>query len=77
MFGDSIRHAVAAMRVLQREVGARLGRKVSLEDIRKGAYAEACSQIILTSATDSNHGRSLAWGCRRVGAPCRAVSHLY
>ena len=67
--------AYAAMRVLQREVSARLGRTVSLEDIRKGVYAEACSQIILTSATDGNHGRSLAWGCGRVGAPCRIYIH--
>ena len=67
--------AYAAMRVLQREVSKKLGRTVSLEDIRKGTYAEACSQIILTSATDGNHGRSLAWGCRRVGAPCRIYIH--
>ena len=67
--------AYAAMRVLQREVGARLGRTVSLEDIRKGVYAEACSQITLSSATDGNHGRSLAWGCGRVGAPCRIYIH--
>ena len=67
--------AYAAMRVLQREVSARLGRTVSLADIRKGTYAEACSQIILTSATDGNHGRSLAWGCGRVGAPCRIYIH--
>ena len=67
--------AYAAMRVLQRELSARLGRAVSLADIRKGVYAEACSQIILSSATDGNHGRSLAWGCRRVGAPCRIYIH--
>ena len=67
--------AYAAMRVLQREVSARLGHAVSLEDIRKGVYAEACSQITLSSATDGNHGRSLAWGCRRVGAPCRIYIH--
>ena len=67
--------AYAAMRVLQREVSARLGRTVSLADIRKGTYAEACSQITLSSATDGNHGRSLAWGCGRVGAPCRIYIH--
>ena len=67
--------AYAAMRVLQREVGARLGRAVSLADISKGVYAEACSHITLSSATDGNHGRSLAWGCKRVGAPCRIYIH--
>lgn len=27
------------------------------------------------SATDGNHGRSLAWGCQRFGAPCRIYIH--
>ena len=26
-------------------------------------------------ATDGNHGRSLAWGCQRFGAPCRIYIH--
>ncbi|WP_371170646.1 diaminopropionate ammonia-lyase [Aliiroseovarius sp. 2305UL8-7] len=67
--------AYAAMRVLQRELGERLGHAVTLEDIRKGVYADACSQITLSSATDGNHGRSLAWGCQRVGAPCKIYIH--
>ena len=67
--------AYAAMRVLQRELANQLGHAVTLEDIRKGVYAEACSQIILSSATDGNHGRSLAWGCQRVGAPCKIYIH--
>ena len=27
------------------------------------------------SATDGNHGRSVAWGARRVGAPCKIYIH--
>jgi len=65
----------AAMRVLQRELTARLGHAVKLEDIRNGAYREACAEITLVSATDGNHGRSLAWGCQRFGAPCRIYIH--
>ncbi|GHF06223.1 PLP-dependent lyase/thiolase [Aliiroseovarius zhejiangensis] len=67
--------AYAALRVLQRELGTRLGHPVTLADIRGGAYAEACAGITLSSATDGNHGRSLAWGCQRVGAPCRIYIH--
>lgn len=67
--------AYAALRVLQRELGNRLGHPVTLADIRGGAYAEACAGITLSSATDGNHGRSLAWGCQRVGAPCRIYIH--
>ena len=65
----------AALRVLQREISSRLGKDVSLADIRNGAYAEDCAKITLVSATDGNHGRSLAWGCKRFGVPCRIYIH--
>ncbi|WP_299881532.1 diaminopropionate ammonia-lyase [uncultured Sulfitobacter sp.] len=65
----------AALRVLQREISKRLGKDVSLADIRNGVYADACAAITLVSATDGNHGRSLAWGCKRFGVPCRIYIH--
>ena len=67
--------AYAALRVLQREITTRDGRKPRLADIRDGAYKSACARITLVSATDGNHGRSLAWGCNRFGAPCRIYIH--
>ncbi|MAO27528.1 diaminopropionate ammonia-lyase [Roseovarius sp.] len=65
----------AALRVLQREISAKLGRDVPLADIRNGKHADDCAAITLVSATDGNHGRSLAWGCQRFGAPCRIYIH--
>lgn len=65
----------AALRVLQREISKRLDKDVSLADIRNGVYADACAAITLVSATDGNHGRSLAWGCKRFGVPCRIYIH--
>ena len=65
----------AALRVLQREISARTGAEVSLADIRAGKYRDAAAGITLVSATDGNHGRSLAWGCQRFGAPCRIYIH--
>ncbi|ASP33075.1 diaminopropionate ammonia-lyase [Labrenzia sp. VG12] len=67
--------AFAAQRVLQREVSLRKGWKVSLSEIRAGRFARECAEITLVSATDGNHGRSLAWGCKRFGAPCRIYIH--
>ncbi|MVO15963.1 diaminopropionate ammonia-lyase [Rhodobacteraceae bacterium CY05] len=67
--------AYAAMRVLGRELSRRLETEVALSDIRAGDYAKDCAQITLVSATDGNHGRSLAWGCKRFGAPCRIYIH--
>lgn len=65
----------AALRVLQRQISEKLGQEVSLADIREGKYKDEVAQITLVSATDGNHGRSLAWGCQRVGAPCRIYIH--
>ncbi len=65
----------AGLRVLQREVSRQLRHEVSLADIRTGKYPDEVAGITLVSATDGNHGRSLAWGCQRFGAPCRIYIH--
>ena len=65
----------AALKVLQREISKTLNKQVSLEDIRNGKYNNEAGRITLVSATDGNHGRSLAWGCQRFGAPCRIYIH--
>lgn len=67
--------AYAALRVLQREVSSQISTKVSLADVRTGQHRDVVAKITLVSATDGNHGRSLAWGCRRFGAPCRIYIH--
>lgn len=67
--------AYAALRVLQRQISERTGVTVSLADIRQGKHRDACAGITLVSATDGNHGRSLAWGCQKFGAPCRIYIH--
>lgn len=72
--------AYAALRVLQTEITKRRMAEghvdgVALEDLRDGLLAKEAAKITLVSATDGNHGRSLAWGCRRFGAPCRIYIH--
>lgn len=67
--------AYAALRVLQREVSRQIGQGVSLSSIRNGEHSTICSKLTLVSATDGNHGRSLAWGCQRFGVPCRIYIH--
>lgn len=67
--------AYAGLRVLQRQLEQNLGRKVSLAEIRNGELGADVSNITLVSATDGNHGRSLAWGASKFGAPCRIYIH--
>lgn len=67
--------AYAAGRVLQRELSKKLDIPVSLADIRNGRYVSEAKEITLVSATDGNHGRSLAWGAQRFGATCNIYIH--
>ena len=69
--------AYAGLRVIQRELTRQLNRDVSVAEIRSGALAEHIDRITLTSATDGNHGRSLAWGAQLFGAPCRIYIHEF
>ena len=65
----------AVLRVLQQQISNLLDRKVSLRDIRLGKYSKEAAEITMVSATDGNHGRSLAWGCQRFGVPCKIYIH--
>jgi diaminopropionate ammonia-lyase len=67
--------AYAGLRLLQRHLKPKSGKPPTLADIRHGQYRDECADITLVSATDGNHGRSLAWGCKRFGARCRIYIH--
>jgi len=67
--------AYAGLRVLQTELSSKLGRSVGMDDISRGHLARDASTVTLCSATDGNHGRSLAWGCQRFGAACKIYIH--
>lgn len=67
--------AYAVQQLLRTEAGRRLGRPVSLADIREARYAGTTAGITVATATDGNHGRSVAWGARRFG--CRCVIYVH
>lgn len=71
----SLGGAYAAARVLQREVSRLTGQNVTLQDIKNGDYAQEISNLTLVTATDGNHGRSVAWGAARFGAKSRIYIH--
>ncbi len=66
--------AYAAAKLLHREL-SKAGHDVSLSDITVGRARNLCAKVTLVSATDGNHGRSLAWGAGRFGAACRIYIH--
>lgn len=67
--------AYAVQQLLRQEIGRRTGKAVSLEDIRGGRYTGLAAEITVATATDGNHGRSVAWGAERFG--CRCVIYIH
>jgi len=67
--------AYAVLHLLAERLSAQLGHAVSLEDVRAGRYAGAAAAITVTTATDGNHGRSVAWGAQLAGCRCRIYIH--
>ena len=68
--------AYAVARLLCRELGLRLGRAISPEQLLGDpALRQACADITVTCATDGNHGRSVAWGAQMTG--CRCVIYIH
>ena len=68
--------AYAVTRLLSRELGQRLGRAISPEQLgSEPALRLACADITVTCATDGNHGRSVAWGAQMLR--CRCVIYIH
>lgn len=67
--------AYAVLRVLQREISKEVGHDVSLAEAAGKRHAAIAARTTVISATDGNHGRSVAWGAQRFGMPCRIYIH--
>ena len=52
-----------------------LADKVRNEDLLNGKYADFAKTVTVTSATDGNHGRSVAWGASLCGCSCVIYIH--
>lgn len=65
----------AVYKVLQQEISSAIGRDVPLTEITKPSYAFIASTTTVISATDGNHGRSVAWAAQRLAMPCRIYIH--
>jgi len=51
------------------------GTSVTPGDIRQGKVKDFAAGITVTTATDGNHGRSVAWGAKSAGCSCRIYIH--
>ena len=68
--------AYAVHQVLRQALDAALpDTTVSPDDINGRRFAEMAKKITVVTATDGNHGRSVAWGAQRFGCQCMIYMH--
>ncbi|TVO59322.1 diaminopropionate ammonia-lyase [Denitromonas halophila] len=67
--------AYAVARQLQRAVEARTGRRPSIAELLAGECKADVAGLVVSCATDGNHGRSVAWGAQMFGCGCVIYVH--
>lgn len=67
--------AYAVFRHLAALVEAATGRTPSSAELIAGRYRALTGEVTVATATDGNHGRSVAWGARMFG--CRCIVYLH
>ncbi len=67
--------AYAVRRHLAGIVEAKRGAPVTTDDLLQHRHGDVTGGVTVTTATDGNHGRSVAWGAQLFG--CRAVIYIH
>ncbi len=67
--------AYAVARQLQLKVEDLTGTKPSVKDLHDRKYDDIVSRIVISCATDGNHGCSVSWGCQMFGCQCIIYIH--
>lgn len=67
--------AYAVARQLQDRIFEATGKNAKIEELLDNTYQSITQDIVISCATDGNHGRSVAWGCQMFG--CRCVIYVH
>ncbi|RLA11749.1 MAG: diaminopropionate ammonia-lyase, partial [Gammaproteobacteria bacterium] len=67
--------AYAVARQLQARVAEVTGVVPGIQDILDHKFDDILRQLVISCATDGNHGRSVAWGCQMFGCQCVIYIH--
>lgn len=67
--------AYGVMQYLKKKIQEKITTDVSTEDIRRKKYVDLTQDLVVTTATDGNHGRSVAYGASLFGCKCRIFIH--
>ena len=69
--------AWAVLHVLRDVVAEQTGRQPTFADIRAGRMQDVTRDVVMVTATDGNHGRSVAWGAQQFGCRARIYMHAH
>lgn len=67
--------AYAVARQLQKRVADKTGKTPSIANLLARKHDDIVSQVVISCATDGNHGRSVSWGCQMFGCQCIIYIH--
>jgi len=67
--------AYAVARQLQAHISEVSGKPVAIKDLLERRFDSIVGEIVISCATDGNHGRSVAWGCQMFGCQCVIYIH--
>lgn len=67
--------AYAVARQLQAVLAIRYGKTPTITDLLAGKWQSEAAEIVVSCATDGNHGRSVAWGAQMFGCGCVIYIH--
>ena len=67
--------AYAVARQLQQRVKRVTGTAPTITQLLNREHDDIVQQVVISCATDGNHGRSVAWGCQMFGCACIIYIH--
>ena len=67
--------AFAVARQLKNRILQETGEAASIDDLLGKRFQSIVEKIVISCATDGNHGRSVAWGCQLFGCGCVIYIH--
>lgn len=68
--------AYAVIKILKEHLNVKYpNNEISEEDLKSGKYKDQLKDFTVITATDGNHGRSVAWGAQQCGINCVIYMH--
>ena len=67
--------AYAVTKFLKQHLGRLNGEEPTMAQLLSGHYQEQLKDVVVSCATDGNHGRSVAWGAQMFGCQCIIYIH--